>query len=76
MKHTLHWSEGTDRDVRALAAHRGQTVGAMVEAALRSGLLYGFSLTVQSPEQRQGKPAVDLYCEPSAGERSEGGQVA
>ncbi len=71
VKHTVRWSEQIDRDVRALAAHRRLTVGELIEPALRAGLLYGFSLTVQEPERRQ-RPAVGLH-DPAAGE---GGLVA
>ena len=70
VKHTLRWSEQTDRDIRALAADRRLTVGELIEPALRAGLLYGFSLTVQEPDRRV-KPSVEIYKPPAAGEGSD-----
>lgn len=70
VKHTIRWPLQLDRDLRAMAAHRGLTVGELIEPALRSGLLYGFSLTVQEPDRRQ-KPTVELWREPAAGEGSD-----
>jgi hypothetical protein len=71
VKHTIRWPLQLDRDLRAMAAHRGLTVGELIEPALRSGLLYGFSLTVQEPDRRAARPQVEVWREPAAGEGSD-----